>query len=112
MNKHSKGLDIKYIWVTFKTMNNKLKYQEEHTSLSIDWLKYNCCGCCLSSEEKNKFFLKKYKFQIKNAPNPDNIIWKNLETSSKQRFCLKLFSYLVTLIVLFGSFAFISWVNK
>ncbi|CAD8102547.1 unnamed protein product [Paramecium sonneborni] len=104
--------DSKYIWITFDTMKQKQKVQEKLQSLPKDWLYYYCCFCCFDeNQKKDKFLLKKFKLQIKDAPIPENINWNNLHYSRKSRICRQLLSLFLTLIFLGGSWVLISWVN-
>ncbi|CAK84170.1 unnamed protein product (macronuclear) [Paramecium tetraurelia] len=102
----------KYIWVTFDTINQKEMVQKKLQSLPKDWLYYYTCLKCFDDrEEQEKFLLKKFKLQVKDAPIPENINWKNLNYSMKQRFFRQLISMLFTLILLACSWVLVSWVN-
>ena len=69
-------------------------------------LKYYLCGCCVDKEKKELFFLNR-NLGIKEAPEPEDVIFENLQYSSFKRFIRTVLVYFLSLIIIFISFIII-----
>ena len=62
--------------------------------LSIKNQKYFLCGCFITKKKKKEFFLKK-NIKVEVAPEPEDVIFENLQYSSFQRNLRIIFTYLL-----------------
>lgn len=77
------------LFVTFNTIQDKDNYLNKHNinycSFLVNCLRgiqLYCCGCCLSKNSKEELKIKK-TIKIKPAPEPDDILWENLEATQR-----------------------------
>ena len=67
--------------------------------MNIINLKYFCCCCCIDKNKRKNFFLKR-NITVEEAPEPEDIIFENLQCSSCQRFVRILFIYIFSLVII------------
>ena len=94
------------LFVTFKTIEDAEKFYDEfpQSFLSKLWvflknLRYYICCCCYSKEEINRFHRRK-KMKVYHAPEPEDIIWENLEFTSWNRFQKSLIIYGISIFLI------------
>ena len=94
------------IFVTFETMKEQEKFLDQFPKnfimnllTSIKDLKYFLCGCFISKKDKREFFLKK-NIKVEVAPEPEDVIFENLQYSSFQRNIRIIFTYFLSFIII------------
>ena len=99
-------------------MKEKDKFLENHKKniiisiiKSIYNLKYYICFCCINSSKRKQYFLKN-KMIIEQAPEPEDIIYENLEFSQIERLFRILLVYIISFIIIAICFFFILYLNK
>ena len=104
--------------VIFNSMKEKDKFLESINKnlimsilASISNLKYYLCHCCINTAEKRDFFLK-HNISIEEAPEPEDIIYENLEFSWVQRLFRVILVYIISFILIALCFFFILYLNK
>ena len=100
--------------VTFNTVKEK---EEFLSHLPNSWflnifkligrLRYFLCFCCIDKIESIKFINRNLKLSIKEAPNPDDIIFENLEFSQQSRTYRVVGINMISLILIAIGFAII-----
>jgi len=105
------------IFVTFANIKEKEKFLKPYPKnfimfliITIINLRYYLCGCFIHKGKRKRFFLKR-NMSAETAPEPEEIKFENLETSSIERFCRTAFIYCVSIIMIGFSFVFISRLN-
>ena len=106
------------IFIIFNSMKEKDKFLENHKKniiisiiKSIYNLKYYICFCCINSSKRKQYFLKN-KMIIEQAPEPEDIIYENLEFSQIERLFRILLVYIISFIIIAICFFFILYLNK
>jgi hypothetical protein len=92
-------------YVTFSRNEGRLRMEDNYPNQALPYL---CQPCC---KGKEALLRGKYRYHVGDAPEPENIWWENLAVSKKSRCCRKLFSALVTLVLLIISIGGISVVK-
>ena len=105
------------VFVTFDNIKEQEKFLEPFPKnlimsifVSIKNLKYFLC-CCFIDKYKRKRFLLKRNISVDKAPEPEDIIFENLQYSSVQRFFRMLLIYFVSFIIIFICFVIILCFN-
>ena len=105
------------IFVTFDSINETEKFLEPYPKniimnlyVGIKDLKYFLCCCCVN-KKKRKLFLLKKNISVNEAPEPEDVIFENLEYSSCERFLRMLLIYFTSLIIIFICFYIIFCLN-
>lgn len=63
------------------------------------------CGLCGKKEDIEHKYLAGYWPQPKTAPDPSLILWENLGVGRLNRFCRQVFVYILSFLIVSGSFA-------
>ena len=96
------------LFLTFNTEKNKNKFLKKYPVFYRQKVIYNCeyffyrlfC-CCLCASEKTKKKLNLiHNINVELAPEPDDILWENLEFRKLKKFCLKIPIYFFSLILI------------
>ncbi len=97
-------------FISFDTISEQEKFLNQYSQnwltgllSTIKNLKYYFCHCLLSREEKNKWEKEKGE-SVSNAPEPDDIIFENLETTKVGRIIRTLITTLISLFIIAISF--------
>ena len=105
------------IFVTFNTIEEHEKFLEPYPKnlimsifINIKNLKYFLCCCFVDKEKRKNFFLKR-NITVDEAPEPEDVIFENLQCSSCERFIRTLFIYIFSLIVISICFVVILFLN-
>jgi len=105
------------IFVTFVNKKEKEKFLSPYPKnfimfliITIINLRYYLCGCFIHKNKRKRFFLKK-NISAEAAPEPEEIKFENLETSSIGRFCRTSFIYCISIIMIGISFVIVSRLN-
>ncbi|EAR88902.2 transmembrane protein, putative (macronuclear) [Tetrahymena thermophila SB210] len=109
INKIENKSTIKYAWVTFETIEIKNTAIELYQTTTVERCCAFICGCCDCCVPKEKLFQKKV-INVKDAPNPDSILWENNDSSAL--LLRKLISVIVTIAVVVGSYILIVWIRN
>ena len=106
------------VFVIFNSMKEKDKFLKSHnknlikTILTfISNLKFYICYCCINPTKRKEFFFK-YNAWIDEAPEPEDIIYENLEFSWVQRLFRIILVYIISFILIALCFFFILYLNK
>ena len=73
-------------------------------------LKYFLCCCCVDKSERDLFFLKR-NVAVDVAPEPEDVIFENLQYSAFQRLFRTLLVYFLSIIIIFFCFIIILFLN-
>ena len=105
------------IFVTFNSIKETERFLEQFPKnlimnifVSIRDLKYFLCCCFIDNKKKANFLLKR-NISVDVAPEPEDVIFENLQFSSCQRLTRILFIYLVSIIIIFVCFIIILILN-
>jgi hypothetical protein len=105
------------VFVTFDNIKEQEKFLEPfpknfimNVFVSIKNLKYFLC-CCFIDKYKRKRFLLKRNISVDEAPEPEDVIFENLQYSSLQRFFRTLLIYFISFIMIFICFVIILTFN-
>ena len=105
------------IFVTFDSINETEKFLEPYPKniimniiVSIKNLKYFLCCCCVN-KNKRKIFLLKNNISVEVAPEPEDVIFENLQYSSCERFLRMLLIYFISFIIISICFLIILFLN-
>ena len=98
-----------------KEKDNFLESQNKNLIMkiinSISNLKYYLCFCCINQEKRNEFLLR-HNISIEVAPEPEDVIYENLEFSWVQRLFRTLLVYIISFILIAMCFFFILYLNS
>ena len=78
--------------------------------VSIKNMKYFLCCCCIDKKKRKRFFLRR-NMAVDVAPEPEDVIFENLQYSAIERLFRTLFIFLVSLIIIFVCFIIILALN-
>ena len=105
-------------FIVFNSMKEKDKFLKIHNKNlimkiieSLSNLKYYLFYCCINSAKRKEYFLKS-NISIEIAPEPEDIIYENLEFSWKQRYLRVVFAYIISFILIAICFIFILLLNS
>ena len=105
------------IFVTFNTIEEHEKFLKPFPKnlimtifINIKNLKYFLCCCFVNKIKRKNIFLKR-NIAVDEAPEPEDVIFENLQCSSCERFIRTLFIYIFSLIVISICFAVILFLN-
>ena len=94
------------VFIIFNSMKEKdlfLESKQKNAIMSIiqfiSNLKYFLCSCCVNESKKREFFLK-YNISLDTAPEPEDIIYENLEFSWIQRLFRAFLAYIISLALI------------
>ena len=106
------------IFITFETMKEQEKFLDQFPKnfimnllISIKNQKYFLCGCFISKKKKKEFFLKK-NIKVEVAPEPEDVIFENLQYSSFQRNLRIIFTYFLSFVIIAICLAIILSLNQ
>jgi hypothetical protein len=106
------------ILITFKTIKEKENYYKQfpHSFLEkcivfIKNLKYRICSCCMSEERLERFHRRK-KIKIYLAPDPEDIIWENMEFTLISKIKRSLIIWSISLLLMGISFGIVYYLNS
>ena len=98
------------VFIVFKDSFDKTKYENFFPTSILEYLfdfikltLYTTCQCC-STERSRKILKNKFRFNCNKASEPTDIIWENIEYTNLNRYFRTFIIYLVTFLILFGSF--------
>ena len=105
------------VFVIFNSMKEKDKFLESYNKnlimtiiTSISNLKYYLFYCCINPVKREEYFIK-YNLSIEEAPEPEDIIYENLEFSWIQRLLRIILVYIISFILIALCFFFILYLN-
>lgn len=99
------------VFLTFETNHAKNLLCHLNTPKDTIFLTKNRL-CTDSSNFTIKFQDEQFKTYIKEAPEPEDIIWTNIGQSVSQMVLRKLLTYSITAVILGGSFAIIFFLSR
>ena len=105
------------IFVTFSTMKDAELFLKPFPKniimsllITLKNLKYFLC-CCFIDEKKKKRFLLKKNIGAKVAPEPEDVIFENLQYSSFERIFRMFLIYIISFVIIFICFLVILYLN-
>ena len=115
--KSSKALTVNNftgsIFLTFNTIQQKEEYYNLYPHYILDTIilffkesKYYFCRCFINEKSKKKFFMRK-NIKVYTAPEPEDVIWENIEYDKWFRFKRGLLIYFISICLLLISFVII-----
>ena len=106
------------VFTIFNSMKEKDKFIQTHKKNfimklinSLSNLKYYICPCCINHSKLKEYFLK-HNISVEEAPEPEDIIFENLEFSRYQRLSRVLFAYFISFILIAICFFIILYLNN
>lgn len=105
-------------FVTFNSETEKIRYYKQFphsflhkifSNLLSGFCLYTCC--CFLSKEKKKKLKRKQTIAVSIAPEPQDIIWENLEAHFTTRFSRSLVGYIVSILCIGASFGIVLGLN-
>ena len=106
------------IFIIFNSMKEKEIFLEIHNNNSINGLiqsllnlKYYLCSCCIKPSKRKEYFLK-HNISIEEAPEPEDVIFENLEFSWVKRLSRVLLAYSISFILIIICFFLILYLNN
>jgi hypothetical protein len=105
-------------FVTFETIKEQEKYMDKLPSNFFTYmynfirnLGYMFCSCCIDKSKENIYYLKRnVKFEA--APEPEEIIFENLEITPSSRIIRTLVVYIISILILVVSLFIIIGLNN
>ena len=105
------------IFVTFNNIKETEKFIKPYPKniimslfVSFKNLKYFLCYCFIDKKKRKRFLLKR-NISVNIAPEPEDVIFENLQYSSLERFFRTLLIYIISLILIFVCFIIILALN-
>ena len=105
------------IFITFETMDEQEKFLEPYPKsfimyllIKIKDLKYYLCKCAISKEKQKRFLLKR-NLEVYVAPEPDDVIFENLQFSSFDKSIRMFLTYFLSFIIIGICFVIILIIN-
>jgi len=113
------GLFSGVVFATFKNGKDYEEYYESfpHTFLSLIFKTYvpfliiNYVCCCFFNDKRKKKSRMRSTLQVEFAPEPNDVIWENLEYTATQRLIRLLWVYLSSIVLIGISFGIIIGLN-
>ena len=106
------------VFIIFNSMKDKDKFIQSHKKNfimkiinSLSNLKYYICPCCIHRSKLTEYFLKR-NISIEEAPEPEDVIFENLEFSWCQRLSRILFAYAISFMLIAVCFFIILYLNN
>ena len=94
------------IFITFETMDEQEKFLSHYPKsfimnllIKIKDLKYYLCKCLISKAKLKRFLLKR-NLEVNVAPEPEDIIYENLQYSSKDKGLRMLLTFFLSFIII------------
>ena len=101
------------IFLTFNTIQQKEEYYNSYPHYILDSIilffiesKYYFC-CCFINEKSKKKFYRKQKIKVYTAPEPEDVIWENIEYDKWFRLKRGLLIYFISFCLMLIAFAII-----
>ena len=105
------------VLVTFNTIVEAEKFMEPYPKnlimsifVAIKNLKYFLCSCCVDKSKRDHFFLNRSN-RVNVAPEPEDVIFENLQYSSIERLFRTFLVYFLSLIIICICFVIILFLN-
>ena len=104
--------------VTFDTIKEQELYMKNVPDNAIDYIikflknfVYLFCSCCVDKNSKNLNYLKKH-IKFEDAPEPEDIIFENLEVSYGSRILRTIGIYIISILICGVSFIIVVELNE
>ena len=106
------------IFITFETMEEQEKFLEAYPKnfimnlfIKIKDLKYYLCKCLITKENQKRFLLKR-NLEVYIAPEPEDVIYENLQYSSLEKSLRILLTYFLSFLIIAVCFIIILVINN
>ena len=105
------------VFVTFDTIKDAENFVSQfhqnfimNILVSIKNLKYFLCSCFIDEKKKNNFSLKR-NINVDVPPEPEDVIFENLQYSTRERFARMLLIYFISFLIICLCFTLILFLN-
>ena len=98
------------LFISFKSLNAKNMFINGYSCSYYNKLIYICKCCCCYNNKHKRYEILSY-MNIASAPEPQDIIWNNLEFNITKRICYGIKTYLISIVVVIISFICVSILN-
>ena len=106
------------IFATFNTVKDKREFYNKYPHFFIEFvlfylknIKYYLC-CCLINKKKMSKHLNRQRMRVYLAPDPEDVIWENMEFTFFQRFYRMIGIYSLTLLLILAAFQIVYSLNS
>ena len=106
------------IFATFNTVKDKREFYNKYPHFFIEFVffylknfKYYLC-CCLIDKKKMSKHLNRQRMRVYLAPDPEDVIWENMEFTFFQRFYRMVAIYSLTIILILAAFQIVYSLNS
>jgi hypothetical protein len=106
------------IFATFNTVKDKREFYNKYPHFFIEFvlfylknIKYYLC-CCFINKKKMSKYLNRQRMRVYLAPDPEDVIWENMEFTFFQRFYRMIGIYSLTIILILGAFQIVYSLNS
>jgi len=106
------------IFATFNTVKDKRQFYNKYPHFFIEFvlfylknIKYYLC-CCLINKKKMSKYLNRQRMRVYLAPDPEDIIWENMEFTFFQRFYRMIGIYSLTILLILAAFQIVYSLNS
>jgi len=106
------------IFATFNTVKDKRQFYNKYPHFFIEFvlfylknIKYYLC-CCLINKKKMLKYLNRQRMRVYLAPDPEDIIWENMEFTFFQRFYRMIGIYSLTILLILAAFQIVYSLNS
>ena len=104
--------------VTFDTIKEQELYMKNIPNNAVDYaikflkdLAYVFCSCCINKSSENIYYLKR-NIKFEDAPEPEDIIYENLEVSYGNRILRTIGIYIISILICGVSFIIVVELNE
>lgn len=105
------------LFLSFSSVRDRDKFLSKHSCsycssflYLLRFIFFSCCGKCLPPKMKFRQEVK-VKLKISSAPEPDDVIWENLEISQQKQFLLSIKTFLLSLLMIITSLILVCGLN-
>ena len=106
------------IFATFNTVKDKRQFYNKYPHFFIEFvlfylknINYYLC-CCLINKKKMSKYLNTQRMRVYLAPDPEDIIWENMEFTFFQRFYRMIGIYSLTILLILAAFQIVYYLNS
>ena len=106
------------IFATFNTVKDKREFYNKYPHFLIEFVlfylknfKYYLCCCFIDKKKKSKYF-NRQRMRVYLAPDPEDVIWENMEFTFFQRFYRMIGIYSLTFILIGAAFLIVYSLNN
>ena len=106
------------IFATFNSVKDRQRFYNKYPHYLIEFIifylkniKYYLC-CCLFDKKKISKYLNRQRIGVYLSPEPEDILWENMEFNFTQRAYRIIMIYSITFVLILTAFIIVSLLNK